>query len=55
MIKIRLFAWWTDSNSITNRFKQQFIGDRFDNPDIEFVTNSLSEPLKLCILTVEKD
>jgi hypothetical protein len=38
VIKLRLFAWWTDSNSITNRFKQQFIGDRFDNPDIEFVT-----------------
>jgi len=38
MTRIRLFAWWTDSNSITNRFKQQFIGDHFDNPDIEFVT-----------------
>ena len=39
MTKIRLFAWWTDSNSITNRFKQQFIGNRFDSPDIEFVTD----------------
>lgn len=38
MKKIRLFAWWTNSENITNRFKQQFIGDHFVNPDIEFVT-----------------
>tara|TARA_R110000803_G_scaffold51068_1_gene105744 strand:+ start:2121 stop:3029 length:909 start_codon:yes stop_codon:yes gene_type:complete len=37
MKSIRLFSWWTDSHSITNRFKQQFIGEHFNNPDIEFV------------------
>lgn len=39
MIKIRLFAWWTDSNSITERFKRQFIGSYFSNDQIKIVTD----------------
>ena len=39
MKRIKLFCWWTDSNSITNRFLKQFIGTKFPNPNIEFVTN----------------
>lgn len=37
MIKIKLFSWWTGSQGITERFIQQFLGERYKNPNIEFV------------------
>jgi hypothetical protein len=38
-MKIRLFAWWTCSHTITERFKKQFIGSYFSDPNITFVTD----------------
>lgn len=33
-MKIKLFAWWNSNSAvITERFKQQFIGDYFNSPD----------------------
>lgn len=37
MKKIKLECWWTDSNSLNNRFIKQFV---FDNNQYEFVTNN---------------
>lgn len=34
--KIKLFAWWTSSEGLTNRFKKQFIGSRYPSEDIIF-------------------
>lgn len=39
MKKIKLFCWWTSSEQITYRFKKQFIGNKFVNENIEFVTD----------------
>ena len=37
MKKIKLECWWTDSHSLNNRFKRQFI---FDEDNYEFVTSN---------------
>lgn len=37
MIKIKLECWWTDTNSLNNRFIKQFV---FDQDEFEFVTNN---------------
>ena len=37
MKKIKLECWWTDSNSLNNRFIKQFV---FDNNQYEFVINN---------------
>ena len=36
MLKIKLECWWTDSNSLNNRFIKQFV---FDQEEFEFVTS----------------
>lgn len=43
MKKIKIFCWWTDSHNITDRFKKQFIGNKFLNNNIELVTDDSYE------------
>jgi len=43
MKRVKLFCWWTDSGSITDRFKRQFIGSRYANDNIEFVIDDSYE------------
>ena len=33
-MKIKLFAWWTSTQQITERFKKQFIGDYYSNNNV---------------------
>jgi hypothetical protein len=38
-MNIRLFAWWTNSHTITDVVKRQYIGSHFIDPDVTLVTD----------------
>jgi len=39
-MNVRLFSWWTDSHTITERFKKQFIGSYFSDDNVNLVTDN---------------
>lgn len=43
MKRIKIFCWWAESYYITERFKKQFIGNKFINKDIELVIDDTYE------------